>query len=302
MSDEILDPITDRFRPGISWIGVLVGLALGIALGLFYSWQIDPIIVRNISPADLRPADRQMYIVAAAQEYASDQNLQRAVERLIEADPEANPFETAANTVCDLIRTGQIDSITSIGVIRNLRSIYEPQGVQSPCDTSAFNTPVPVTIVASTPTATFTPSLTPVASKTPTQPINAQPISTAIPTSTQVSADGSIFRQVFLEQFCDPVLNGVIEIYVRDASSVDLPGVAVEASWANGQRRQVFYTGLKPERGNGYADFGMETGQTYRLSILNETGQPTQSLEASTCDEAGTLISYRVIMQRIFPQ
>lgn len=301
MKDEILDPIVERSRPGISWIGVLVGLAVGLGLGLFYSWQIDPVVVRNIAPEDLRQSDKQMYVVAIAQEYAADQDLQRAVNRLIALDPNGNPLETAAQTVCDLIRSGQVDSISSIDVIRNLRAIYEPQGVQASCDTSAFNTPVPVTIIAPTATLTLTPSITPVASKTPTQPVNAPPVNTPIPTSTSTSADGSVFRQVRLEQFCEPSINGLIEVYVLDEGSVGIAGMGVEASWSNGQRRQVFYTGLKPERGNGYADFSMESGQTYRLSILNQPGQPTQSLEATTCDAAGTLISYRVYMQRIVP-
>lgn len=295
--DAILDPLDQR-HPGISVAGILIGLVVGLCIGLVYAWQIDPVIVRNTAPNDLQADDKQTYIVAIAQEYGSNQNLARAVERLLIVEPNENPFEAAAETACQLIRSGRVSSVTDIAVIQNLRAIYEPQGITSPCDTSAFNTPVPVTIIVPTPTITFTPSLTPVATKTPTQPVNPQPLNTPIATSTLSSRDGTLFREAFVEQFCDANINGVIEVYVRESNTgIPLPGIPLEIVDSD-RNRAIFYTGLKPERGDDYADFEMEAGQSYRVTVP-EQGQPSRELVASTCDADGTLTSYRLVIQRV---
>jgi hypothetical protein len=296
--DEILEPLPEGPRINISLPGVLVGLMAGLILGLTYAWQVDPVVLRNTSPADLSQSDKETYVIAIAQEYAAEQNLERAITRLLEVSPEGNPFEVAAETACQLIRAGRVTDVSSIGVIRNLRSIYEPQGVSAGCDTAAFNTPVPVTIVVSTPTASFTPSITPVATKTPTKAIDPAPNNTAIPPSTSAAQSDGDFREAFVEAFCNPQISGIIEIYVRDTDSLGVPGTPVEVTWGN-RESQVFYTGLKPERGDDYADFVMEAGESYRVSVLDES-QPTREVDAVPCDDAGTITSYRVVIQRFF--
>jgi hypothetical protein len=301
MSDSpVLDPLPEGSRPGISLSGLLIGLILGLLLGLVYAWQIDPVVVRNARPADLRPEDKHVYIISAAQEYAASQNLERVVTRLLEVEPEKNPFQVAAETACELIRTGQVTDVSDIAVIRTLRTVYEPQGYQAACDVTAFNTPVPVTVIIPTPTATFTPSITPAPSKTPTKQLAPLPINTPIPGSTPLDRNGATFREAFVEQYCDPANSGIIEVYVRDITSLGMPGIAIEVV-DNDRKRQVFYTGLKPERGDDYADFAMEAGKIYRIGVKDQ-GQPSRPLDAVPCDSEGTIISYRVVIQRFLPQ
>lgn len=295
---NILDPL-DKRQPrllDISWAGLLVGLILGLTLGLLYAWLIDPVIVRNTAPADLHPDDKQVYIVVAAQEYAANGNLERFVNRLRALEPNRNPFEVAANTACQLIQRGQVDELTDIAVIRSLRAIYEPQGFQAACDLTAFNTPVPLAVVIPTATITPSPTITPAASKTATQVIEPAPLNTAIPSMTPISSAGG-FQVGFIETFCDVALSGVIEVYARDEFGVGLAGVAIEVRDQDRQA-QIFYTGLKPERGDGYADFSMSEGGRYRVGVRSE-GQSSRELEATPCDGSGTLISYRVVIQRL---
>lgn len=299
---NVLDPIPeDEKGLGISWTGVFIGLAVGIGLGLLYAWVIDPVVIRNVSPADLRSEDQRLYVAAIAQEYGDSGNLQLAINRLLDVDPDSDPFQLAADTTCELIRSGQINDVSSISVIRNLRSLYEPQGIVADCDTQIANTPVPVAIVSAEPSITPTVTLTPVASKTPTVPIPPQANNTPLPTNPVPEADGATFREAGLESFCSADFSGTIEVYVRDTNGIELPGVAVEVLWNNGQERQVFYTGLKPVRGQGYADFTMTPNQSYRVNVLDE-GQPSRELEAVPCDDTGTIISYRVVIQRFFNQ
>ena len=296
-NDDILDPIPERAGSHFVWIAALLGLLIGLGFGLYYALEIDPVQIRNVAPGDLRPGDKQFYVVSIAQEYASDGDLARAVERFLEVQPDSNPFDLADQTVCDLIRSGRVETVSDVTVIRNLRAIYESQGFVSSCDTSAFNTPVPVTIVVPTATITPPPTITPVATKTPTQPFSV-PGNTPLPSGTPASTDGTIYRQQFAEQFCDPALSGIIEVYVRDFNNVGLPGIGVEVSWDNGQEREIFFTGLKPEHGDDYADFDMAVGQSYRLEIADAESELSQPLEAVICDAAGTLRSYRVVIQK----
>lgn len=297
--DDFLEPLPERRGLGISWIGVFLGLALGLGLGIAYTQLIDPLVITNADPADLRPEDEQMYVVAAVQEYAASQDLERLVFRLLAVDPDKDPFQVAADTACALIRSGEVDSLTDFEVIRNLRAIYEPQGVAASCDVTFSNTAVPITIVAPTPSMTPPPTITPVATKTPTPDIAPLPINTPLPTITPVERENSSFREAYVEQFCDPALSGVIEVYVRDTNGLGIPGTPIQVMWDNAQKSQIFYTGLKPERGDDYADFEMEEGQVYTVGVLNEGGA-SRRLEAASCDGAGTIISYRVVIQRAF--
>lgn len=297
--DDILTPIDGRaVRFQLSVSGIIVGLLVGVLVGIFYAWQIDPSTVRDTSPADLNDAQRQLYVEAIGREYAITNDLQLAVVRLVEVAPDDDPFELAAAVTCDVIRSGRVTDTNDIEMVRSLRSIFEPQGVQANCDVAAFNTSVPVTIVLPSPTITFTPSITPVASKTPTQAIAAAPINTPLPTDEFVSSTDATYRESFVENYCDPNNAGVLEVYVRDTDGSSLPGVAIQVTWDT-QEQAVFYSGLKPERGDDYADFDMEAGETYRVAVLDE-GQPSRQLTASVCDEAGTIISYRVVLQRFF--
>ncbi|MFP4321335.1 MAG: hypothetical protein ACLFTK_02675 [Anaerolineales bacterium] len=294
--DEILTPI-ERSGLGLSLSGGLLGLVLGVLLGLFYAWQIDPVIVTNTAPADLDSSDKRMYIAAIAQEYGATGDLQQAVTRLLDVEPDGNPFEVAANAACGLMRSGDINHVSDTEIIRSLRAIYEPQGIVAECDISAFNTPVPVTIIPATPTPSPTTTITPVATKTPTPQLDPGPLSTPLPTHTPVGVAG--FRQAFVEPFCTPGISGIIEIYVRDANGAGLPGIPVEVIDSD-RNRAVFFTGLKPERGDDYADFAMAPDERYRVGVV-DAGQPTQELAATPCDEVGTLQSYRVVLQRIEP-
>jgi hypothetical protein len=69
--------------------------------------------------------------------------------------------------------------------------------------------------------------------------------------------------------------SGAILVYVRDARGKDLPNIAVEIRWALGD--ETLYTGLKPERGVGYADLATAPG-TYTVTILNASSPAVTGL------------------------
>jgi hypothetical protein len=83
------------------------------------------------------------------------------------------------------------------------------------------------------------------------------------------------------EKICDPPLPApLFQIEALDRFNQPIPGVLVIISWPDGEER--FFTGLKPEKGAGYADFAPETGVLYSVR-LGENGQPVNDLAAPMC-------------------
>lgn len=69
---------------GRAVIGVLVGLALGFAIG----WWLWPVQYTNTAPAVLRQDYRDDYVVMVATTYQVEDDLEQARERLELLDPE----------------------------------------------------------------------------------------------------------------------------------------------------------------------------------------------------------------------
>jgi len=61
-----------------------------------------------------------------------------------------------------------------------------------------------------------------------------------------------------------------------------IPGIELILSWAGGEEH--FFTGFKPELGNGYADAIMSPGVTYNLRAA-DGGAPVAELTPPTCQK-----------------
>jgi hypothetical protein len=98
----------------------------------------------------------------------------------------------------------------------------------------------------------------------------------------------------------EPGRPGQISVWVRDAAGGQLAGVEVVVSWATGQDR--FFTGLRPERGEGYADFEMEPGLEYEVALANQPGDAAQGLtadlEPGVCPTGTLALEWRVTFQQ----
>jgi hypothetical protein len=73
------------------------------------------------------------------------------------------------------------------------------------------------------------------------------------------------------EQLCRRDESPHIEVVVRDEDGEGLPGVEVWLTWSDGADRAV--TGLKPDRGPGYADFNVASDVAYTVSV-GQLGMP----------------------------
>jgi hypothetical protein len=267
-----------RSGTGLSWFALILGVGLGITAGLIYTWQIDPVVERNTAPWQLSSAGQEDYVVAVALSYAYNHDLPQAFNRLRALRPNQNVWDMVATVACDRVKTGKTVTNSDIRVIRALEQLYRPQGA-SGCADGLYPTPVPVAFATLMPTFTPTSTLPPPLTKTPTPSLpTSTPFQAAVPTTTPPSGSFVLAR---LQSFCDPTVPGVIEVRVYDRLGQGLPGVPVQVTWS-GDQKDTFFTGLKPEREMGYADFEMTPGRSYSVSIPGLTSR-TPVVDAEPC-------------------
>ncbi len=279
-------------------IGGLLGALIGIIVGLNYGWNINPVVGTDVSPWQLNHDGRTNWIIAASLAWARDGDIVGAANRLNALHLSDRTFQVVADTACELARSSYAQSQSGLIAIRSMVNLAAGQGKAScAADLISLNSPTPApTITVIAPTKTLPPPPT----KTPTLP----PGATITPGATEGSATATPaagkFQVVRYEPYCSAKAPGLIGVYVQDASANGIPGIEVHVSGANGTDR--FFTGLKPEIDDGYADFTMEAGETYTVTLANNA-ERSEDLKASPCTdkETGTSItvSYRVFFRRV---
>jgi hypothetical protein len=64
------------------WIKFLIAIGLGVAIGLFYSWTINPVQVVDSTPDTLRLDYRSDYVLMVAETYQLERDPAAAAQRL----------------------------------------------------------------------------------------------------------------------------------------------------------------------------------------------------------------------------
>ncbi len=88
---------------------------------------------------------------------------------------------------------------------------------------------------------------------------------------------------------------------VLDSRGRDFPNVGIQVTWPGGD--EVIYTGLKPERGQGYADLEVAPA-TYNVTILNSSSDPIPELTigepVANCQASSSSIprGWRLVLQQ----
>lgn len=67
-----------------------------------------------------------------------------------------------------------------------------------------------------------------------------------------------------------------LRFFVRNTRGRDVPNIGIQIRWANGE--ETVYTGLKPERGVGYADLEVLPGN-YTITLLNAQSATVSDLK-----------------------
>ncbi|MCU0513869.1 MAG: hypothetical protein MUE40_15020 [Anaerolineae bacterium] len=275
--------------------GLFIGLLIGVAGGLFYAWNLAPVVETDTVPRQLRASAREAYAVAIALGYSFDSDLGQAVSRLAALFPDRDPIQAAADVACDLARSGYVDSSSGLRAVRSLRTFYQLQGRSGCADTLIPAAAVALEVTIVVPTAT--PTLPPPPSKTPTPFVQASATPAGVvivPTTRPRRA----YEGRIVNTFCDAELAGVIEIFVQTFNNQGIPGEPIRVRWEGGD--STFFSGLKPERGSGYADFTMQAGLGYTIEMpgLSDpvgVGRPLVADSCFTPDGTQSITSFRVV-------
>lgn len=257
------------------WEAILT-FVLGIALGLGYAWVFSPVEIVDAVPTALRADFKDQYRAVIAAAYAADSDLTRAQSRLMlleDADSYASLSAQAQRTLSsgDALQSFQLAQLAS--------------ALQGKSPTAISPTPTRFVAQASTSLAeTTTPFVLPNTS-TPFDTGTLLPEYTATPraTRTPVPPLGAPFELLEQETVCDESLaEGLLQVIAITANRRNLPGIELILSWAGGEEH--FFTGFKPELGNGYADAILLPNISYTLRAA-QGGTLLAGLVAPACQK-----------------
>jgi hypothetical protein len=266
---------------------ILLALVVGLGLGLVYAWMISPRSVTNADPGTLRADFKEQYRSAIAAAYAASGNLPRARARLQllkDVDP-VDALNVQAQQI--LARGGSSQGAEQVAALA--RALVEGEAEAVPASNPATavvevreGTSGPVSSTLS-PALTFVETETPLAGPTEeTQP--ALPSPTPRPTKTAVPTQGTPFKLTGQDEICDPNLpDGLLQVIVLSSNRRQIPGMELDITWENGEEK--FFTGLKPDLGNGYADFSMTPEISYSLQLAAGS-DIAAGLVAPTCQNS----------------
>lgn len=293
----------ERPRSAIIWTVLLLGMILGMGGGLYYAWVIAPVAEADIDPWQLMQtsddgiplADRDAYVIAILMGYSYDLDPAQAIERLVDLRLPGDPVQYVADLACRLVQDGYLTTNSRRNAVRSLVRFYQDRGKVSCADQYIVIDPAPdvstpPVVVLSTPLppATKTPVPQDVLPPSPT-PLDRVFVPTPVPQQD--------FELVVVEAFCSVNIPGVIEVFVRNRAGEGVPGMRIRARGED--ETSDFVTGLKPERGPGYADFDMQPGRSYIVEMPGLSDPSPNPLVASECfDQARgetTVQSYRLV-------
>ena len=267
---------------------LLSGLILGLGIGLWVSWGLAPVQFVETTPASLSPEFRDDYRFMIAWAFNANNDLLRAQARLgtlQDAEPIKALGEQAQRMLAGNLPMNEVQLLADLSsAIQNQPTPAASPSSQASSD-APFQTssPTEMTPLSQTPTVTLTPTMllspgstqmlsaspSPAMTITATQPETAtpKPISTipVRPTQTVSPTPQAPFKLVKQSPFCDVTHPGLLEVYLLNANGKPAAGIELIMTWFNGEEH--FFTGLKPELGNGYADFEMTESIEYALSL-----------------------------------
>lgn len=267
----------------IPW-DVLLALLAGLGISLAYSWGISPLRVVDADPSALRADFKDDYRSAIAAAYAANGNLPRAQARLaLLRDPD--PIDALNAQAQRMMGSSdgfqQADQVAALALA--LRDNTD-DGPTVPAATEIVNN-IEVTATSTLPPAPADVPiiLTETAPAAETEPL--PPVSTSHPTETPVPTPGAPFSLTGQENMCDTNLpEGLLQVLVLNSNRRQMPGMKIIITWDGGE--EEFFTGLKPELGNGYADSIMMPDIAYTIKLASGSDIAT-GLTAPTCQTPG---------------
>ena len=271
-----------------SWIWLLLMLIVGFGVGLAYAWVISPVQYVDAEPIALRDDFKDHFRSAIAAAYASNEDLERARARLVLLG-DTNPSQALTAQAQRMLAIGESpESIQKVArlaaALQGLAtSVSSTEVVLIPTNDSQLSSQPINTVNATAPAETVQPESTPASTaeeiNTPIPELTITPR----PTRTATPTLGAPYQLVGQDTVCDAELaEGLMQIIVTTITRNQLPGQEIIITWGNSEEH--VFTGLKPELGNGYADFLMTPNVTYSVRMA-DGGTPASDLSAPDCTD-----------------
>jgi len=256
---------------------ILGGLAIGLALGLLIGWVLAPVQYVDTSPSTMRMEFKDQYRAAIASAYNATHNLDRARARLAllnDADP-AQSLVVQAQQI--MASENSPNSAFEIAELVNALNAQIPTTGPVPSPTSTAEKETKSAATATPFGMVSTPKASPTSGPSPTY----RPTATQKPSSTPSPTQGAAFILLSKDEVCDSSLQpGLLMVEVRNKKLKQIAGQELVINWSNGE--ESFFTGLKPEISDGYADFQMQRDVLYSIHLASG-GEPANGLSAPVC-------------------
>jgi len=249
---------------------VLIALLAGFGLGLVYSWLISPRNISGAEPVALRADFKDQFRSAIAASYTANRNLGRAQVRLSLLG-DIDPVEALNAQAQRTIANGQLSEADQLAAL----AIAMQNGANPPPTSIPLTENIASPVVGEPPITPFpSPEDIPfIITETP-QFIETLLIETPIisgtatprPTRTPLPTQGAPFKLIGQDTVCDINLpDGLLQVIVLNSNRRQLAGIKIIITWDVGE--EIFFTGLKPELGNGYADYLMTPDTAYTIQL-----------------------------------
>jgi len=246
-----------------------VSLAVGLIGGFVFAWFVSPVEYTDVEPSELKAEFHLTYLQLVSESFAFENDWTRARFRLdVLRDP------NVANQVKE-VTLRAIAEGRPAPLLRAMSKLSDRLGVREAAMIVYLATPVPT---VATPTPRLLPTPAPTLTPAPTFVLPDTP--TPLPTFTPTPLPPPVYLLVGRERICDPGASQ-IRILLEDEKGQGIPGIEVWVTWENGADR--FVSGLKPERGNGYADFDMQPGLAYAVAVGESALPMVTGLKTELC-------------------
>lgn len=257
---------------------LLTGMIIGVALGLIIAWVISPVQYVDTDPSTLASSYKEQYRLVIALAYNAERDLEWARARLNLIDPDGTIQELAAQAQRMLAENQSAQEARALTELA--AALSQPVGSERPTTTQASasgveeqpdssqSTPANAVDAIATPNlaAAVQTATVPIPTRTPTITPTRAPTFTPRPTATPMQVLDAPFVLVDQREVCDgSIPANLMQVFVSDADGNPLPGVRIAVTWQDGE--DIFYSGLTPEIGPGYADFQMDTGIVYDVKV-----------------------------------
>ena len=287
-----------REAPGyFSNAAFALSLIAGLLLGISITRIQGPLPQGNAEPWQLRAEDRQHYMIAIVLEREHSGDTRAALGKLIALRPAQDPWTALAAAACELGSRGYLRNQSGIQALRSAVNLYRSQA-RAGCAEQllpAEATPTPdASDAASAPQAAQAGEDARATALPTKRPLRQTFVATPTRPPAQPGAEERRFALLSLRSFCDLARPALIEAHVVDYIGRGIPGQPIRVRWGN--QEDLFFSGLKTEYGDAYADFQMTPDIDYAIEMAGARDPTTSSLSTGDCytENRRGLKSYRV--------